>query len=108
MNRNVRRRYASTGWLAVMYALTVLALIPLGLILAPNGDLIVANGDAVNPVAAQPSELVEFTPEGNEFLEKFIAEGRDDQQKAIGIVGGKSYIARHAHAREQSSLLAIL
>jgi phosphate transport system permease protein len=33
MNRNARRRYASTGWLAVMYLLTVLAIIPLGLIL---------------------------------------------------------------------------
>ena len=31
--RNVRRRYVSTTWLAVMYALTVLALIPLGLVL---------------------------------------------------------------------------
>ena len=31
--RNVRRRYVSRTWLAVMYALTVLALIPLGLVL---------------------------------------------------------------------------
>src|SRR5260370_34494983 len=33
MNRNVRRRYASPAWLGVMYLLTVLALIPLGLVL---------------------------------------------------------------------------
>ena len=33
MNRNARRRYASTAWLSLMYLLTVLALIPLGLIL---------------------------------------------------------------------------
>src|SRR6266851_6410323 len=33
MNRNVRRRYASAAWLGVMYLLTVLALIPLGLVL---------------------------------------------------------------------------
>jgi phosphate transport system permease protein len=33
MNRNVRRRYASATWLGVMYVLTVLALIPLGLVL---------------------------------------------------------------------------
>ena len=37
---------------------------PLGLVLAPNGDLITANGDAVNPDPTQPSELVEFTPRG--------------------------------------------
>ena len=33
MNRNARRRFASRGWLIVMYLLTVLALIPLGLVL---------------------------------------------------------------------------
>ena len=37
---------------------------PLGLVLAPNGDLIAANGDAVNPDPTQASELVEFTPSG--------------------------------------------
>jgi phosphate transport system permease protein len=33
VNRNDRRRYASRGWLALMYVLTVVALIPLGLVL---------------------------------------------------------------------------
>jgi uncharacterized protein (TIGR03118 family) len=37
---------------------------PLGLVLAPNGDLITANGDAVNGDSTQPSELVEFTKRG--------------------------------------------
>jgi uncharacterized protein (TIGR03118 family) len=37
---------------------------PLGLTLAPNGDLIVANGDAVNPDPNNPNELVEITPQG--------------------------------------------
>jgi hypothetical protein len=34
-----------------------------------DGDLIVSNGDAVSPDSAQPSELVEFTPQG-----RFVAE----------------------------------
>ena len=38
---------------------------PLGLVLAPNGDLLTTNGDAVNPDPAQPSELIEFTPTGD-------------------------------------------
>jgi uncharacterized protein (TIGR03118 family) len=40
---------------------------PLGLLLAPNGDLITANGDAVNPdpKQKQTSEIVEFTPSGH-------------------------------------------
>ena len=36
---------------------------PLGLVLAPNGHLICANGDAVN-AGATPNELLEFTPQG--------------------------------------------
>jgi hypothetical protein len=43
---------------------------PLGLVLAPNGDLIAANGDAVNPDPNQASELVEFTPSG-QFIGEF-------------------------------------
>lgn len=42
---------------------------PLGMVQAPNGDLIISNGDAVNGDATQPSELVEFTPQG-----KFVAQ----------------------------------
>jgi hypothetical protein len=43
---------------------------PLGLALAPKGDLITANGDAVNPDPNQTSELVEFTP-GGQFVGEF-------------------------------------
>nr|WP_244196004.1 hypothetical protein [Paraburkholderia susongensis] len=37
---------------------------PLALALAPNGHLVTANGDAVNPDPKHPSEIVEFTVEG--------------------------------------------
>jgi hypothetical protein len=37
---------------------------PIGLALAPNGDLLATNDDAVNVDPNQPSELVEFTPAG--------------------------------------------
>jgi sugar lactone lactonase YvrE len=43
---------------------------PLGLVLAPNGDLITANGDAVNGDTGQPSEIVEFNREGR-FVRQF-------------------------------------
>jgi hypothetical protein len=46
---------------------------PLGLALAPNGDLISTQGDAVNPDASQPSEVVEFTP-GGQFVSQFSAD----------------------------------
>jgi DNA-binding beta-propeller fold protein YncE len=37
---------------------------PLGLVLAPNGDLLTSNGDVINGDPTQPSEIVEFTPSG--------------------------------------------
>ena len=43
---------------------------PLGLVFAPNGNLITANGDAVNPDPTHPSEIVEFTKQGK-FVREF-------------------------------------
>jgi hypothetical protein len=42
---------------------------PVGLILAPNGDLVSTQGDAVNADPKQSSEIVEYTPTGT-----FVAE----------------------------------
>jgi hypothetical protein len=43
---------------------------PLGMTLAPDGNLIAAQGDAVNSDPNQPSELVEFTTKGK-FIGQF-------------------------------------
>jgi uncharacterized protein (TIGR03118 family) len=43
---------------------------PLGLVIAPNGDLIASNGDAQNPDPNDVNQLVEFTPAGA-FVGKF-------------------------------------
>jgi len=42
---------------------------PLALAMAPNGDLLTSNGDAVNPDPKHNSEIVEFTP-GGSFIEE--------------------------------------
>jgi hypothetical protein len=55
---------------------------PLGLVLAPNGDLITANGDAVNEDPNQPSEVVEFTTKGK-FVGQFSIS--KDEGGAFGI-----------------------
>ena len=55
---------------------------PLGLVLAPNGHLIAANGDAVNGDTNHPSELVEFTRSG-----QFIAEIPVDPSGQGGAFG---------------------
>jgi hypothetical protein len=57
---------------------------PVGLVLAPNGNLIATNGDAVNGDPAFPSEMIEFTPAG-----QFIAQLSVDlggQGGAFGLV----------------------
>jgi hypothetical protein len=46
---------------------------PLGLVLAPNGDLISSQGDAVNPDPNQQSEIVEFTKSGT-FVTEFAVD----------------------------------
>ncbi len=61
---------ASSGEGTVVFADPVHLHGPMGLLLAPNGDLIVADSDAVNTDPNQPSELVEFTPAG-QFVTQF-------------------------------------
>jgi hypothetical protein len=58
---------------------------PLGMAQAPNGDLIVANGDGVNGNTAFPSEYVEFSKTG-----KFVSEFNIDEDEggAFGIAVG--------------------
>ncbi|MGN6085301.1 hypothetical protein [Trinickia sp.] len=60
---------------------------PLALALAPNGDLVTANGDAVNPDSQQSSEIVEFTPQGH-----FVAQMQVDPTPgaAFGLAFGQS------------------
>jgi len=52
------------------------------LVLAPNGNLLTANGDAVNGDPTHPSEIVEFTKSG-EFVREFNVDA--GQRGAFGI-----------------------
>ena len=49
---------------------------PLALKLAPNGDLLTANGDALNADTAHPSEIVEFTQSGQFVREYNVDSGQ--------------------------------
>jgi hypothetical protein len=61
----------------------------LAMILAPNGHLIVSNSDAVNGDPNQPSELVEFTVDG-----QFVAERPVDPAQG-GAFGLGAMVSRH-------------
>jgi DNA-binding beta-propeller fold protein YncE len=55
---------------------------PLALRFAPNGDLLAANGDAVNADVLHPSEIVEFTTRG-EFVREYNVDS--SQGGAFGL-----------------------
>lgn len=57
---------------------------PLGLVLAPNGDLITSNGDAVNADPSHPSEIVEFTKNGK-FVGQFNVDAGQGGAFGIGL-----------------------
>ena len=58
---------------------------PLGLIFAPNGNLLVANADpAVSQDANEPSEIVEFT-RGGQFVRQYSVDPNLGSAFALGI-----------------------
>jgi sugar lactone lactonase YvrE len=67
---------------------------PLGLVLAPSGDLITANYDALNVDPNQPSELVELTPTG-QYVGEFSIDGANagSFNLAVRISGGHVQVA---------------
>jgi hypothetical protein len=80
---------------------------PLGLMIAPNGNLVTANADpAAHVDPAQPSELVEFTTAGT-FVRQFSIDPNNGSAFAILNVnsGGANQIA---YVDDFSSILNIL
>lgn len=67
---------------------------PLGLAEAPNGDLLVTDGDAINADPAQPSEMVEFTKAGT-FVKQFSIDPAPGSAfgLAVNVSGSKATLA---------------
>ena len=91
-NGHGQPRYA--GALAAIYivllvagALSIARQLPLALAFGPNGDLLAANGDAVNGDPTQPSEIVEFT-EAGDFVTQFNVDAA--QGGAFGLAVGQT------------------
>jgi hypothetical protein len=66
---------------------------PLALAIAPNGDFITANGDAVNADPTQPSEVVEFTRTG-EFVAQFNVDAAPDGGFGVAVASADHQTAR--------------
>jgi hypothetical protein len=81
---NAATRSGDAGMGTLVYQDAVHLHGPLGLVLAPNGDLVSTQGDAVNPDPSQPSEIVEFTTAG-QFVAQRPIDNSGQQGGAFGI-----------------------
>ena len=79
---NARKRSSDAGTGSLVYQDNTHLHGPLALVLDLNGDLITANGDAINGDPNQPSELVEFTTSG-QFVGQFSVD--PNQGAAFGM-----------------------
>jgi DNA-binding beta-propeller fold protein YncE len=78
---------------------------PLGMVLAPNGDLIIANGDAINPDGAHPSEIMEFTQSG-QFVSQFSLDPNVDGPFGIALASENGQI-RFAAVDDNTNMVSI-
>jgi len=78
---------------------------PLGMAMAPNGHLLVTNNDVINSDPTQPSEIVEFTVEG-EFVKEISMDPA--QGGAFGLaVGITGKTAKFAAVDDATNLFLI-
>jgi hypothetical protein len=80
---------------------------PLALVLAPNGDLITSNGDAVNPDPTHPSEIVEFTKSGK-FVGQFNVDAGQGGAFGIGITTVGSDASRLAAVDDNANDIIVI
>jgi len=79
---------------------------PLALRFAPNGDLLTANGDAVNADPAHPSEIVEFTPSGH-FVGEYNVDASQGGAFGLDAVRDSDGRANYAAVDDVSSGLSV-
>lgn len=79
---------------------------PIDLVMAPNGHMIVANSDGSNADPNQPSELVEFTLDG-EFVAQYSVDKNNGGAFGIGLKNINNEVARFAAVDDNANTLSI-
>lgn len=79
---------------------------PLALVFAPNGDLLTANGDAVNADPTQPSEIVEFTKSG-QFIAQFTVDAAQGGAFGIGVSEVNSNVDRLGYVDDVTNYVTV-
>jgi len=77
---------------------------PLGMIMAPNGHLVVADNDSVNSDPNQPSELVEFTKEG-QFVKEISVDPVQGGSFGLALMTSGNWVKLAAVDDSQNILL---
>jgi hypothetical protein len=79
---------------------------PIDLVMTPNGHLITANSDGSNVDPNQPSELVEFTVDG-EFVTQFSVDKNNGGAFGIGLTQISDDVVRFAAVDDNANSLSI-
>jgi hypothetical protein len=78
---------------------------PLGMAMAPNGDLLVANSDVINSDPNQPSEIVEFTTDGR-FVKQLSVDPAQGGSFGLAVTESDG-VARFAYVDDAANTLTI-
>jgi hypothetical protein len=91
---NAATRHTSGGRGTVIYTDAVYLHGPLGMAQAPNGDLLVANSDVINSDTRGPSEILEFTKQG-QFINQLSVDPAQGGSfgLAVDVIGQQSLFA---------------
>ncbi|WP_236002262.1 NHL repeat-containing protein [Paraburkholderia elongata] len=79
---------------------------PIAMTLGPNGHLFVANGDAVNADPKQPSEIVEFTPQGR-FVAQLSIDPAPDGAFGIAFAQPQHEFVRFAAVDDNTNTVTV-
>ena len=79
---------------------------PLGLVRAPNGDLISAQGDAVNPDPNHTNEIVEFTA-GGKFVSEFSIDSTPGSAFGLALTHAADHTFRFAAVDDGQNVLDV-
>src|ERR1700688_714309 len=79
---------------------------PIAMTLGPNGHLFVANGDAVNADPKQPSEIVEFTPQGR-FVAQLSIDPAPDGAFGIAFAQPQHEFVRFAAVDDNTNAVTV-
>ena len=104
--KNAGKENDSDGKGRLIYADQVHLHGALAMVLAPNGHLLVSNSDGINPDPNQPSEIVEFTVQG-EFIGQLSVDPAEGGAFGLNIVKFTDDVVRFAAVDDNANNITI-